>query len=322
VAGGCFAGNAGVNPLHSVMRRAILAAAESSSLQRFVQTHGMRLGAARFVAGETLDSAVPVLRQLNGRGFLTNTTLLGEGVSGGAETRAVVDAYRAVLDRIAAERLQTNVALKLTHLGLAFDEELAYANVAELVDHAATLGNSIRIDMEESAYVDSTLRIFRRLRESGRENVGTVLQSYLYRTERDLETLLDLAPNLRLVKGAYLEPPDVAYPSKEDVDAAYARLLVRMLSPGGASFTGIATHDERLIDRAIAFAERDGIPGERFQFQLLYGVRPKLQQDLVGRGQQVLIATPFGPDWYRYLMRRLAERPANLMFFVRSLLRG
>jgi len=303
------------------MRRGILAAAESSSLQGFVQTHGMRLGAARFVAGETLDDAVPVLRQLNGRGFLTNTTVLGEGVSDGAATRAVVDGYRGVLDEIAAERLQTNVALKLTHLGLAFDEELAYANVAELVDHAATQGNFIRIDMEESAYVDPTLRIFRRLRESGRANVGTVLQSYLYRTERDLEALLDLTPNLRLVKGAYLEPPDVAYPNKDDVDAAYARLLVRMLSPGGASFTGIATHDQRLIERAVAFSERDGIRRDRFQFQLLYGVRPKLQQNLVARGQHVLIATPFGPDWYRYLMRRLAERPANLMFFARSVVR-
>jgi proline dehydrogenase len=303
------------------MRRGILAAAESSSLQGFVQTHGMRLGAARFVAGETLDDAVPVLRQLNGRGFLTNTTVLGEGVSDGAATRAVVDGYRGVLDEIAAERLQTNVALKLTHLGLAFDEELAYANVAELVDHAATQGNFIRIDMEESAYVDPTLRIFRRLRESGRANVGTVLQSYLYRTERDLEALLDLTPNLRLVKGAYLEPPDVAYPNKDDVDAAYARLLVRMLSPGGASFTGIATHDQRLIERAVAFSERDGIRRDCFQFQLLYGVRPKLQQNLVARGQQVLIATPFGPDWYRYLMRRLAERPANLMFFARSVVR-
>jgi proline dehydrogenase len=316
-----LARDAGVNPLHSVMRRGILAAAESSSLQGFVQTHGMRLGAARFVAGETLDDAVPVLRQLNGRGFLTNTTVLGEGVSDGAATRAVVDGYRGVLDEIAAERLQTNVALKLTHLGLAFDEELAYANVAELVDHAATQGNFIRIDMEESAYVDPTLRIFRRLRESGRANVGTVLQSYLYRTERDLEALLDLTPNLRLVKGAYLEPPDVAYPNKDDVDAAYARLLVRMLSPGGASFTGIATHDQRLIERAVAFSERDGIRRDRFQFQLLYGVRPKLQQNLVARGQHVLIATPFGPDWYRYLMRRLAERPANLMFFARSVVR-
>ncbi len=302
-----------------VLRRAILAAADSERLHRFVRRHGMRLGAARFVAGEALDAAVPVLRRLNERGLLTNTTLLGEGVSDEGETRAVVDMYKEVLDRIQAERLETNVAVKLTHLGLALEEELAYANVAELVGHAHACGNFIRIDMEESAYVDATLRTFCRLRESGRENVGTVLQSYLYRTEKDLESLLDLKPNLRLVKGAYLEPPDVAYPRKEDVDAGYARLAERMLADGG--FTAIATHDERLIDHVIGFCEREGIPRERFQFQMLYGVRPKLQLDLTRRGFSVLVATPYGPDWYRYLMRRLAERPANLMFFARSLVR-
>lgn len=309
-----------MNPLQRLLRRAILAAADSGRLQRFVRHHGMRLGAARFVAGETLDLAVPALRRLNERGLVTNTTLLGEGVSDEGETRAVVHAYKTLLDRIEAERLRTNVALKLTHLGLVFDEELAFVNVAELVDHARLRGNFIRIDMEESTYVDATLRTFRRLRESGRENVGTVLQAYLSRTERDLESLLDLTPNLRLVKGAYLEPPEVAYPRKEDVDAAYSRLMERMLAASG--FTAIATHDERLIERAIAFTTGSEIPRVRFQFQMLYGVRPKLQLDLAARGYSVLVATPFGPDWYRYLMRRLAERPANLMFFARSLLRS
>jgi proline dehydrogenase len=308
-----------VSALQGLLRRGILAAAESPRLKRFVQGHGMRLGAARFVAGETLDSAGPVLRRLNERGLLTNTTLLGEGVTDEAETRTVVGEYKEVLDRIQAEGLKTNVALKLTHLGLTFDVELAHANVAELVDHARQRGNFIRIDMEESAHVDATLRIYQQLRESGRENVGTVLQSYLYRTEADLESLLDLKPNLRLVKGAYLEPPEIAYPQKEDVDAAYVRLLERMLN--GIGFTAIATHDERLIDHAIAFAEQHEIPRERFQFQMLYGVRPKLQLDLVARGYGVLVATPYGPDWYRYLMRRLAERPANVMFFARSLVR-
>ena len=302
-----------------VLRKGILAAADSTRLQGLVRAHGMRLGAARFVAGETLDEAVPALRRLEERGLLTNTTLLGEGVADEAETRGVVSAYVAALDRLAGEGLRTNVALKLTHLGLALGEELAYANVAELVDHALARGNFIRIDMEESAYVDATLRIFRRLRESGRANVGTVLQSYLHRTERDIESLLDLEPNLRLVKGAYLEAPEIAYPRKEDVDAAYARLLERMLASRG--FTAIATHDERLIERAISFAGREGVPAERFQFQMLYGVRPKLQLDLLARGFTVLVATPYGPDWYRYLMRRLAERPANVTFLARSLLR-
>jgi len=285
-----------------------------------VQRYGFRLGAARFVAGETLDDAVAVLRRLNESGLRTNTTLLGEGVRDEAETREVVAAYREVLDRIAAEGLRTNVALKLTHLGLSIDEELAQRNVAELVEHAATHGNFVRIDMEESRHVDATLRIYRNLREAGHENVGTVLQAYLFRSEDDLAALLPLAPNLRLVKGAYLEPAEIAYPKKADVDAAYVSLLETCL--GGDGFTAVATHDETLIEHAIAFAHERGIPRERFQFQMLYGVRPRLQLDLVRRGFDVLVATPYGPEWYRYLMRRLAERPANLLFFLRNLLRG
>jgi proline dehydrogenase len=306
--------------VRSPLRAAILAAADSPRLQRLVTRHGLRLGAARFVAGQTLDEAVPVLRRLNEAGLRTNTTLLGEGVRDEAETRAVVAAYREILERIRREGLRTNVALKLTHLGLAIDEELAYRNVAELVGAAAALGNFVRIDMEESRWVEETLRVYRRLREEGHDNVGTVLQAYLYRSEDDLASLLPLRPNLRLVKGAYLEPAELAYPKKRDVDAAYVRLLEASLA--GEGFTGVATHDERLIERAIAFAQERGVPRERFQFQMLYGVRPRLQLRLVERGYDVLVATPFGPEWYRYLMRRLAERPANLLFVARNLLRG
>jgi proline dehydrogenase len=304
----------------SALRSLFLAAADSPRLQRFVQRYGFRLGAARFVAGESLDDAVPVLRRLNDSGLLTNTTLLGEGVRDEAETRVVVAGYRELLDRIHAEELRTNVALKLTHLGLSVDEELAQRNLAELVAHAAGVGNFVRIDMEESRHVDKTLRIYRSLRESGHENVGAVLQSYLFRSEHDLAALLPLSPNLRLVKGAYLEPPEIAYPQKRDVDAAYVQLLETALS--GAGFTAIATHDETLIEHAIAFAREHAIPKERFQFQMLYGVRPRLQLDLVARGFDVLVATPYGPEWYRYLMRRLAERPANLLFLLRNLVRG
>jgi proline dehydrogenase len=304
---------------NAALRRAILAAADSATVQAFVRRHGMRLGAARFVAGETLDAAVPVLRRLNEHGLATNTTLLGEHVTSAEATEEVVDAYQEVLRRLATEGLRTNVALKLTHLGLDIAEELAFSNVERLVRAAANVRNFIRIDMEESSRVDATLRTYRRLREAGHENVGTVLQSYLYRSEDDLRSLLDLTPNLRLVKGAYLEPPEVAYPSKADVDAAYVRLLELSLRESG--FTAIATHDERLIEHAIAFSERLGIPRERFQFQMLYGVRPLLQRELVGRGYSVLVATPYGPGWYPYLMRRLAERPANTLFFVRALVR-
>jgi proline dehydrogenase len=298
------------------VRKGILAAADSPRVQRLVRRHGMRLGAARFVAGETLDDAIGVLRRLNDQGLWANTTLLGEGVLEPAQTGAVVSAYREVIERIASEQLRANVALKLTHLGLEIDEELAYRNVTSLLE----LGSFVRIDMEQSHFVDATLRTYRRLREAGFDNVGTVLQSYLYRTPNDLESLLPLAPNVRLVKGAYLEPADVAYPHKADVDAAYVRLLERMLTAAG--HTAVATHDEKLIDHAISFAADHDIARDRFEFQMLYGVRPQLQRDLARRGFKVLVATPYGPEWYPYLMRRLGERPANLFFFLKNTLRG
>jgi proline dehydrogenase len=306
--------------VHAFSRRLILAASESEAIRGFVRRHGMRFGARRFVAGESFEQAVPVLRQLNERGLLTNTTLLGEGVREPGETRAVVEEYERVLDGIERAGLRTNLAVKPTHLGLALDIELTYENLSRLTAHAARHGNFVRMDMEESRCVDPTLAAYRRLRENGTANVGIVLQAYLYRSERDLESLLDLAPNVRVCKGAYLEPPGVAYPEKRDVDAAYIRLLELALRRAG--FVGIATHDERMIEHAIAFVARERIPGERFQFQMLYGVRPQLQLSLVRRGYPVLVATPYGPDWYHYLMRRLAERPANIGFLLRNLVRG
>jgi proline dehydrogenase len=302
--------------LNAGLRHGILAAADSAHVQHLVQRHGMRLGAGRFVAGETLDECIAVLRRLNDQGLYANTTLLGEGVRERSQTDGVVAAYREVIERIASEGLRANVALKLTHLGLEIDEELAYANIRRLLE----LGSFVRIDMEQSQFVDRTLRIYRRLREDDFDNVGTVLQAYLYRTPDDLEALLPLAPNLRLVKGAYLEPDQVAYPRKADVDAVYGRLVERMLQGGG--HTAVATHDERLIEHTIRFAEAHGITKDRFEFQMLYGVRPQLQLDLAHRGYKVLVATPYGPEWYPYLMRRLGERPANLLFFLKNTLRG
>jgi proline dehydrogenase len=302
-----------------VLRRAILAAAGSSAIQRFVRRFGMRFGAGRFVAGETLDECVAALRVLNDQGLHANTTILGEGVRSEREAVAVAAEYERVLEQIAAEGLKVNIALKLTHLGLELDEEVAYVNVARVIDAAARLGNFIRIDIEDARVVDTTLRIYRRLRDGGYDNVGCVLQAYLYRSEDDLRELLSLRPNVRIVKGAYLEPPTVAYPRKAAVDAAYIRLLERALS--GGAYVCVATHDERLIEHAIAYADRHGIGRNRFELQMLYGVRPQMQLDLVRRGYKVLVATPYGLEWYPYLMRRLGERPANLVFFARSLFR-
>ena len=241
--------------VNAASRKAILAAATNPQVRSVVSRYGMRLGGSRFVAGEKLDDCLDVLAGLNAKGLRANTTLLGEDVRSADEARDVTAQFTTILDRIAERELRVNLAVKLTHLGLLIDEELAYENLTTIVDHAASLSNFVRIDMEQSELVDATLRIYRRARDEGRESVGCVLQSYLYRTPEDLEALLPSTPNLRLVKGAYLEPSDVAYPRKEDVDAAYVTLLERALL--GGAYLAIATHDERMIDHAIAFAERN-----------------------------------------------------------------
>ena len=300
-------------------RSAVLHAAESDRLQRLVQRHGRRIGAARFVAGESLDSCVAVLRKLNDAGLYANTTLLGEATPDAAGARAVTDEYERIIERLVAEKLRANVSLKLTHLGLAFDDEVAYENVARLAARAGELGSFLRIDMEQSDYVDVTLRIYERLRDAGHDGVGTVLQSYLYRSADDLERLLPRAPNLRIVKGAYLEPPSIAFPDKADVDRSFVDLVERGLR--GGAYIAVATHDETISRQVQAFAAREDIPRDRFEFQMLYGVRPALQRSIAAEGYKVLVASPFGPDWYPYLMRRLAERPANLGFFLKNLVR-
>jgi proline dehydrogenase len=285
-----------------------------------VQRHGPRVGAARFVAGETLDSCVTVLRELNNTGLYANTTLLGEAIPDDEGAATITAEYEQIIERLVAEKLRANVALKLTHLGLSFDEETAYSNVARLVARAGELGTFVRTDMEQSEYVEATLRLYERLRNAGHDSLGIVLQAYLYRTKDDLERLLARTPNLRIVKGAYLEPASIAYPDKADVDRAYVELVERGLR--GGAYIAVATHDQAIIRRVQAFTAREGIARDRFEFQMLYGVRPTLQRSIAAEGYKVLVATPFGPDWYPYLMRRLAERPANLGFFLRNLVRG
>jgi len=305
--------------VNAVMRRGLLRLSTHRGAAVWMRRYGMRLGAARFVAGETLDECVTVLRRLTESGFETNTTLLGEGV-GDAETAGqVTREYLAVLDRLAEERLPTRLSVKLTHLGLNVAPDLAHDNLARLVERAGTHGQFVRIDMEESSRVDATLDIYRRLRDAGSANVGVVLQAYLRRTGADLEALLPLRPNLRLVKGAYLEPPDVAFSRKADVDRNLVSLIVRSLREGG--YTAVATHDDKIIGQVRAFVREQGIARDRYEFQMLYGVRPQLQRDLVALGERVMVATPYGADWYPYFMRRLAERPANVLFFVRNLVR-
>jgi proline dehydrogenase len=304
--------------LSAGVRTVLLGASRNRFLRRSAAKYGMRLGAARFVAGRSLEQFVPIARELNARGFAIATAILGEGIASRSEAAGVTAAYGDVLDRIAAEGLNANVALKLTHLGLNVDPEIAFTNLQGLLERAGRTANRIRIDMEESAYVDVTLQTYERLRAAGFDNVGVVLQAYLYRSADDLERLSSLKPNVRLVKGAYLEPQSVAFPRKADVDANYLNLIECALAANG--YTAIATHDEAIIVAAKAMAERLRLPRSgRFEFQMLYGIRPDLQRRLVGEGYVVRIAAPFGPDWFPYFMRRLAERPENLGFVLRNL---
>jgi proline dehydrogenase len=305
--------------LNSAARSAILAAAGNRTTERFMNRYGMRLGASRFVAGETLDQCVQVIRNLKEQGFKCNAAELGEAVQSEADAIRAVQDYEVLLNRLASEKLNANVAVKLTLMGLDIREDLAESNLAQLLDTARGLGMTMRIDMEESSHVDATLRIYRRLRERGYDNVGAVLQSYLYRTAADLESLLPLAPNLRLVKGAYLESREVAFPNKSDVDRNYVRIMEAALSGGG--YIAIATHDEQMIERAVDFAASHGIGRDRFEFQMLYGVRSQLQRSLLARGYTVLVATSYGTHWYPFFMRRLAERPANVLFLARNMMR-
>jgi proline dehydrogenase len=304
--------------LERPLRSAILAAAQSPAVARVVSRYGMQLGARRFVAGETDAEFLTVAREVNARGFAVACGILGEGVRDAGEATGAADRYCALLQTFAAQRIDANVAFKLTHVGLDVDPELAYRNAARIAQTALDCGNTMRLDMEQSGYVDATLAIYRRLRERY-PNVGCVLQSYLFRSENDLRALLPLAPNIRFVKGAYLEPPSIAYERKSDVDEAYVRLVLQALDAPG--YTAVATHDPRIIARVEAYVRERGIPLRgRFEFQMLYGISAPLAASLVARGYRVRLAVPFGDYWFPYLMRRLAERPANLAFFLKGAL--
>jgi proline dehydrogenase len=273
-----------------IARGAILRAAGSPRVNRVVSRHGMRLGARRFVPAVSLDEIVPIFRHLNALGL--------RGVTGLFDDYALTPADVA-----------THAA---THLGVRFDRELMFESAARLLD----LGMRLRIDMEESAIVDATLGLYERLRASGRDNVGVVLQSYLHRSPGDLERLLPYGVNVRIVKGAYLEPAHVAHQRKPDIDAAYVALLERALPNAG--FTAIATHDPAIIAAARAIIERERIPQDRYEFQMLYGIALGEQRRVREAGLPLRLAAPYGPKWFEYLMRRLAERPANLTFFLHS----
>lgn len=272
----------------------------------------------RFVAGEELDEAISAARVCNDQGMLVSLDYLGENVSTAADAQRARDAYLEVFDRIAAEKLNANVSCKLTQLGLDLSSEFCEGQTLSIVERAASYDNFLRVDMEGSAYTERTIDVVKKVR-SRSPAIGTVIQAYLYRSEQDVQDLLSIGCRIRLCKGAYKEPPQVAYPNKEDVDANYVK-LTRLLLPSGF-YHGIATHDPRMIAATIRSAAESKIAKDDFEFQMLYGVRTDLQRRLVRDGYRLRIYIPYGRDWFPYFMRRLAERPANLGFFVRNFFR-
>jgi len=292
------------------------------------------LAASRFVAGETADDAITAIRVLNAKGINATVDLLGESVTTEAEAARAAEGYLLILDKIAAHGVRSNVSIKLTQFGLDIDQNLCLRNVRRVVEKAQVTGNFVRIDMEGTPHTDRTIAVFSVLRKDAQfaGNAGLVLQAYLYRTEADLLALTEAGARLRLCKGAYNEPPDRAFPRKADVDANYVRLTRLLLDraqtapPADGSgrippLPALATHDEKMIAAAKAYAAEKRLPRKYFEFQMLYGIRRDLQELLVREGYAVRVYVPYGTSWYPYFMRRLAERPANVWFFVSNLFR-
>lgn len=303
------------------MRQSLLWLSEQESVFNFVRRNRLaRRMASRFVAGESIEKGVAAAADLAARGLTPSLDLLGESVTVEAEATAARDQYLAMLDEMAAKAIEVNVSVKLTQMGLDISEDLCQANMTAILAKAKSLGGFVRLDMEGSAYTGRTLDFFkRRLFPEYGAHCGVVIQAMLRRSERDVDDLISMRARVRLCKGAYLEPASVAFPEKADVDANYVRLMECLLLKG--NYPALATHDEAIIARARAFIRQQGIGSDQFEFQMLYGVRRDLQHRLTQAGHRLRVYIPFGTQWYPYLMRRLAERPANIAFMLGSILR-
>ncbi len=280
-----------------------------------------RRASQRFVAGTTMDHVMSVTKTMNDAGMAATMDVLGENVTNADEARESIGAYHQLLDEIDARKLNANVSVKLTHVGFDIDQQMCRDLVCGLVRHAADLKNFVRIDMEGSPYTQATLDLVNQLHSATQpaDAVGVVVQAYLYRSEKDVQDLCSQGIRIRLCKGAYDEPHNIAFPKKHDVDANYRKLAKMLLQSG--IYHGIATHDERIIEDLICFAGKNKIPPEAFEFQMLYGIRRDLQQQIVREGYRMRVYIPFGTEWYPYFMRRLAERPANVMFIAKNMFR-
>lgn len=302
-----------------MLRATLLKLSESQGFANFVTSNAKtRRMARRFVAGETLDEAIEAARVCNDAGMLVSLDYLGENVATLADAQKARDAYLEIFERIAHEKLQANVSCKLTQLGLDLSVEFCEGLLLSVVERAVGYENFLRVDMEGSIYTQRTVELVKRVRAQN-PAIGTVIQSYMYRSEGDVQDLLAYGCRIRLCKGAYKESEDVAFPRKADVDASYVKLMQLLLSSG--FYHGIATHDPKMIGATIRHAATQQISKDDFEFQMLYGVRTDLQRRLVRDGYRLRIYIPYGKDWFPYFMRRLAERPANVGFFVRNFFR-
>jgi len=303
-----------------MLRATLLKLSESPRFAKWVTTNGTtRRMARRFVAGETLDEAIEAARACNNAGMMVSLDYLGENCATTADAQRARDSYLGVFERIHQENLHANVSCKLTQLGLDINSDFCQGLVVSIVELAARYDNFLRVDMEGSKYTQRTLDIVKRVRARN-PAVGTVIQAYLFRSETDVQDLLSCGCRIRLCKGAYKEPPEVAYPGKRDVDFNYVRLM-KILLPSGF-YHGVATHDPRMIAETIRWAAAKQISKDDFEFQMLYGIRTDLQRRLVKDGYRLRVYIPYGSDWFPYFMRRLAERPANLGFLLRNFLRS
>lgn len=304
-----------------MMRSTLLWLSQRQGIFNFVRSNRLaRKFASRFVAGETVDTAVDAVRELNAGGITASLDLLGESVSRAAEASTARDEYLGMLARIASADVRANVSVKLTQMGLDISPDLCRTNMRAILDEARVRNSFVRLDMEGSAYTDRTLSFFYdQLHAEYGTHCGVVIQAMLRRSPADIDRLIGLRARVRLCKGAYLESPEVAYPDKRDVDAQYVTLMERLLTDG--NYPAIATHDEKILEHAKAFARSRSIAPDRFEFQMLYGVRRDLQLRLRQEGWNLRVYIPFGTQWYPYLMRRLAERPANIAFILGSVIR-
>jgi len=305
-----------------ISRNALLWLSQREGLKDYAARFGFfKKLTTRFVAGDTIDEVIPIIRQLNAENCTASFDHLNESVGSATEAEKEITEYLNILAKIDEQRIRSNVSIKLTQFGLGIDPDLAYRNARQIVEEAHSRGNFVRVDMEGSNATQATIDIFKRLRaEFGLNDVGIVLQSYLYRTYADAQELVKLPARIRICKGAYNEPPEVAFPDKKDVDANYVKVMQLLL--GSGVYHGIATHDPKMVDATIDFARREGIGKEKFEFQMLYGVRRDLQRQLARDGFNVRIYVPYGKHWYPYFMRRLAERPANVWFVLKNLAKG